>query len=365
MDGNKMKPQERVIKTISHEEPDRVPLDGQFRTEQLFNLRRYFGVNEDEEVLIKLGIDLRTVFMEPSNEFKKKAIPLKQYPERWVIKRPDGLLEDEWGIRYSEGATGIYIHWVYHPLQEKDLSEYEFPDIDAEGRFENAEKNVKKWMNIYATTASIEMTLFEQAWYLSGYRNFIKQLYENPSFVNKLLDKIQLFRERQIKRFIEMGVDIIKFGDDVGMQTNMMLSPYIWRKFFKPRMQQLINTAKKRGVFIYYHSDGYIEPIIPDLIEIGVDILDPVQPECMDPAKIKKMYGDRITLHGTISIQETLPFGSSDDVKNEVLNRIRTCAPEGGLILGPTHKIQIDVPIKNIITLYEVAKKSGKYPIRI
>ncbi|MEM2180942.1 MAG: uroporphyrinogen decarboxylase family protein, partial [Nitrososphaeria archaeon] len=314
----------------------------------------------------KLGIDLRTVFMEPSNEFKRKAFPLKQYPERWVIKRPDGLLEDEWGIRYSEGATGVYIHWVYHPLQEKDISEYEFPDINAEGRFENAEKNIKRWMDMYALAASVEMTFFEQAWYLCGYRNFIKQLYENPSFVNKILDKLQLFREEQIKRFIEMGVDIIKLGDDIGMQTNMMLSPNVWRRFFKLRMQQLINIAKKYGdVFVFYHSDGYIEPIIPDLIEIGIDILDPVQPECMNPAKIKEKYGDKITLHGTISIQETLPFGSLEDVKNEILNRIRTCAPGGGLILGPTHKIQIDTPLENILTLYKVAKKYGKYPIRV
>ena len=113
-----------------------------------------------------------------------------------------------------------------------------------------------------------------------------------------------------------------------------------------------------------YHSDGIIEPIIPDLIEMGVDILNPIQPECMDPAKIKVKYGDKVTLHGTISIQKTLPYGEIAEVKEEVKERIATCGYDGGLVLSPSNQVLIDTKVENFLALYETAKKYGKYPLR-
>ena len=149
-------------------------------------------------------------------------------------------------------------------------------------------------------------------------------------------------------------------GDDVGAQNTMLISPQLWRKFLKPRYARLARFVKRGGAKFFFHSDGWIEPIIPDLVEIGVDILNPVQPESMDPARLKKAYGDALCFEGTISIQRTLPFGTPEEVVREVKERIETLGPTG-LILGPTHAIQPDTPIENILALYKAVRKYGVF----
>ena len=184
----------------------------------------------------------------------------------------------------------------------------------------------------------------------------------NERFVNELLDRLLYWEIEEGKRLVETGVDICAIGDDFGMQTGMIISPYLWKKYFKPRYRKLFRELKKSGdVYIFFHNDGKIEQMIPDLIEIGVDILNPVQPECMDLIKLKKLYGDKLTFHGTISIQKTLPFGTVEEVKSEVITRIKTLGYDGGLILAPK-QLMHDVPIENILTLYDTAKKYGRYP---
>lgn len=139
-----------------------------------------------------------------------------------------------------------------------------------------------------------------------------------------------------------------------------MIPPHIWRKYFKPRMKIIIDTLKsysRNSIYIFYHSDGYIEPIIPDLIEIGVQILNPIQPECMNLAEIKRRYGDRLVLHGTISVQRTIPFGTVEDVRKEVISRIEECGRNGGLVIAPAHTPQPDMPIENIVAVYETTQK--------
>jgi uroporphyrinogen-III decarboxylase len=166
-------------------------------------------------------------------------------------------------------------------------------------------------------------------------------------------------------RMVGLGVDIIWIGDDFGMQDRMIISPRLFREFFKPRYAYLFAKWKalNPNVKIAFHSDGNIFPIIPDLIEIGLDILNPIQPKSMDPAKVKKMYGDKLTFWGTVDIQEVLPFGTAEDVANEVKLRLQTVGKGGGLIISPAHNIQSQVPLENILAFYESAKKFGRYPL--
>jgi uroporphyrinogen decarboxylase len=358
-----MRPKNRVLITLEHKEPDRVPLDECFRLDLWKALRIFLGVKHNYHVMEKLGIDIYNVYMNPSIKFTEKAITLSMMPWNPVIPIEGGLFKDEWGTIYKLGATRDFFHIVKTPLHDVDsLDKYEFPDVNADGRFDEAERLTKKFGNKFAIAAYMQMTLFEiAAHYLRGFNNFIRDLYVNPSFVNALLDKILQFRIEEGKRFVEMGVDIIKLGDDLGAQTGMMINPNIYRKYFKPRMKILINKLKKRGVYIFYHSDGDIRQIIPDLIDIGVDILNPIQPECMDPGEVKRLYGDKLTLHGTISVQETLPFGSKKDVIKEVKKRIEECSYGGGLIIAPSNRITPDVPIENVLTLYSAAIRYGRY----
>lgn len=146
-----------------------------------------------------------------------------------------------------------------------------------------------------------------------------------------------------------MGVDMIWTGDDVGSQHDMLISPRLWRKYLKPRMATFIAELKaiNPSVKVAYHTDGNVERIIPDLIEIGLDVLNPVQPACMDPAKLKKQYGKNLCFWGTIDEQHTLPFGTPSDVEAEVRLRVETVGKDGGLILGPTHHVQLDTPMEN------------------
>ena len=350
-----MKPRERVIAAIQREEFDRIPLDCAFRPEVWTRLRQYFRAHDEEIVKKELGVDIREVGMDAPTGFKPTSfIPSgsKNY-ESFLI-----TAFDEWGIRRKEGATGIYWHFTYHPLEDISLDEYEFPDLNAEGRFDRAKKEAKSFGQEYAVASHYTGGIFEQAWWLRGFNRFIRDLYGNPKFANDLLDRLLDWKTEQGKRIVETGVDIIKVGDDFGTQTGMMIPPELWRRYFKHRYKRWFSDLKSAGdVYVFFHSDGKIDPIIPDLIEVGVDILNPIQPECMDPAKLKKEYGDKLTFHGTVSVQETLPFGTVEDVREEVITRIRTLGYDGGLIVSPTHMVGTDVPIENILALYETARE--------
>jgi len=157
-----------------------------------------------------------------------------------------------------------------------------------------------------------------------------------------------------------MGVDMIWIGDDVGAQNSMLMSPKMWRKFLKPRMANFISELKAINpqVKVAYHTDGQVYPIIPDLVEIGLDVLNPVQPASMDPLKLKQEYGDKLCFWGSIDEQYTLPFGSPADVQNEVLTRLKTLGKNGGLILGPTHHVQLDTSLENFWAMINTIKQT-------
>ena len=157
-------------------------------------------------------------------------------------------------------------------------------------------------------------------------------------------------------KLVQMGVDMIWIGDDVGGQNDMLISPQTWRRFFKPRMAEFIATLKaiNPAVKIAYHSDG-ISSIISDLIDIGLDILNPIQPASMDPIVLKEKYGDRLCFWGSIDEQHTLPFGTPADVEAEVRTRFETLGRNGGLIVGPTHHVQLDTPLENFWALAKTA----------
>jgi uroporphyrinogen decarboxylase len=167
------------------------------------------------------------------------------------------------------------------------------------------------------------------------------------------------------RKFAQLGVDIIWIGDDVGMQNRMMISPALFREFFKPRYAKLFAEWKAINprVKIAFHSDGYCYPIIADMVEIGLDILNPVQPKSMDPAKLKRDFGNHLTFWGTVDIQEVMPFGTPEDVAGEVKLRCQTVGRGGGLILSPAHNIQPEVSVENILAFYDAAGRYGRYPM--
>jgi uroporphyrinogen decarboxylase len=207
------------------------------------------------------------------------------------------------------------------------------------------------------------MTIFEIAWYLRGMENFMMDLIADREFAEALLYKIMNIRIGMSEKYARYGVDILRLGDDVSTQLAMMMDPDLWREVLKPRLAKVIGAAKgvKKDVLVFYHGDGNLQAIIPDLIEIGVDILNPVQPECMDPVQIKKLYGDKLSFWGTIGTQTVLPFGTPLEVESKVKEMIKTVGAGGGLVLAPTHMIEPDVPWENVEAFIEAVKKYGTY----
>ena len=205
--------------------------------------------------------------------------------------------------------------------------------------------------------AAFAGSVFEQSWYLRGMEDLMMDLVAAPEMAHYFFERTAALQQFAAEQFARAGVDIIITGDDVAGQQGLLMSVETWRKFLKPRLAATVQTVKRANAasFVFYHSDGNVEPLIPELIEIGIDILNPIQPECMDPAAIKRHYGDRLSFWGTVSVQRTMPFGTPDEVRAEVRARIREVGRGGGLILAPAHVLGPETPWENIVAFFEAA----------
>jgi len=352
-----VRPRDRCLRSIGHEEVDRVPLVLRIRPEPAERLVRHLGVRDHEELCRALGIDVRSVGVPLRGGYSVHGA--KPFEGGWIVEEgPDyQVVQSIFGYRmlFRKPRTHTYT-FVYYPLQRVPLEEYVWPEVD-DSYFSELERARRRYED-YCLYGSVTH-MWEVAWKLFGFERTMVMIYREPRVVERVLDELHKIRLQQAKLLCEAGVDVIVDGDDVGMQRGMMLSPELWRRLLKPRYKELVEAAHRGGAYFLFHSDGWIEPIVPDLIEIGVDILNPVQPECMDPAELHERYGDELCFDGTISVQRTLPFGTEEDVVREVRERIETIGCTG-LILGPTHAIQPETPVENIMALYEAARKYGR-----
>ena len=239
------------------------------------------------------------------------------------------------------------------------IESYVAPDPDRDELYDDARQLLERYGGEYWITGVTVTTIFETAWALRGLDQMMMDFILDPDLVNHLLDIPMDYHLRAAKNLVELGVDMIWLGDDVGAQNNMMISPDMWRSFFKPRMATMIKELKELNpaLKIAYHSDGNIFPIIPDLIEIGLDILNPIQPASMDPAEVKEKFGKELSFWGSIDEQHTLPFGSPEDVRQEVKTRLQTLGKGGGLIIGPTHHVQLDTPLENFFAMVDAIRE--------
>ena len=351
---------DRVCKTIAHILADRVPADGSFSPTVWQVLRAHFNTDDDEPVLLALGIDFRQAVMEPSNDFAATAVPSPVAAEgigvgsRNLVRiLPNGEFEDDRGIRRVVGSSGEYFNFTHHPLSGADSPDiYSFPSLDLPERYAHLLSQVRKFKDKYMVEIETG-NIFRDAWELRGFDAFLMDTHLNPVFVSRLLDLITDYKIAEVAKLIECGVDIVQLVGDVSGEQNMLISPRWWRSEIKPRLAKVIAATRRPGIYYYFHSDGAMQAILPDLIEIGFDIVNPMQPECMDVNAIKCQYGAQFTMHSTFSSQHTLPFGSIQDVREEVRARIRDCGFNGGLILAPSNSVQYDVPLDNLLALYD------------
>lgn len=275
---------------------------------------------------------------------------------------------DEWGVTWKTIAyttrfgSGKYTEPVGHPLaDDRAIETYVPPDPNRASLYADAARVLRDFKDEYWIVGVAVTTIFECAWALRGYGRLMTDFLLDPDLAGRILDIPFHYHLTVARRLVEMGVDMIWLGDDVGAQSSMLISPSTWRRFLKPRMAHMIGDLKgiNPDLRVAYHSDGKIDPIIPDLVDIGLDVLNPVQPGVLDLERIGKQFGDRLSFWGSVDIQHTLPFGSPTDVAAEVIARVKTLGRTGGLIIGPTHNVQLDTPMENFWAMVNAVTRTS------
>jgi uroporphyrinogen decarboxylase len=354
-----MTSRERVLTALAHRPTDRVPrllyeeaIGYTPAIEQL--LREHCAPQTPREYF---DMDIARVVAEPT------LLPRTRFGE-WLGAAADEALAsghvDEWGVWWRAGDFHHFAH-IESPLRgihdSQRLKEYPWPDLDQPHRFRAVPERVAELHARGLAVAAYAGSVFERAWYLRGLEGLMMDLLTAPEVAQGLFERAASFQRKVAEQFAHAGADIIITGDDVAGQKNLLMSLPTWRQFLKAPLAATVDAVKRANPasFVLYHSDGNVEGLIPDLLEVGIDILNPLQPECMDPAAIKRKYGDRLSFWGTVSVQRTMPLGTPDQVQAEVRARIRDVGCGGGLILAPAHVLGPEVPWENIVAFFDAA----------
>ncbi len=376
-----MKSRERFHKAMNHEEPDRVPLDIWTTPAAYVKTRDYLGITADEnqewgimaplqiseEFLERLHIDFRRVYMNPASSFEMKTYP-------------DGTTDSEMGFRGK--WMGPYWEVTHFPWAEftevEQVEDYEWPDPDDSSRMDG----VVEWArHLHEDTNYAVVGMVGGPWgvfeicshYLRGFQKFLLDMSMRPKLADAMMKKALEHALDMNRVFLESAgeyLDIVQTGDDLGHQHGLLMSPKMYREKIKHMHKKIHRDIHKRSphVKILYHSCGAVEPLIEDLIDVEVDILNPIQPlaKGMDSYELKERYGDRIAFHGGIDLQHAMtPQSTMEELRVEIDTRIKALAPNGGYILAPAHNLQPESPPEKVVEMYDYALKRGMYPINI
>jgi len=375
-----MTSRERVLAALAHTEPDRVPIDisGVMDTAIHINayerLMAYLGLKDErptfwdevyqvvwprEELLEKLGVDVR---------------PLDGPPAKPLPKGADGLITDAWGMRYVKPEGGLYYDPMDPPLAGditlKDVEDYPWPKPENMVDLERLRTRAKAIHDRgYVTVVGLPWGAFTFSAWMRGFEDFYLDLALRPEITQAMMEKftdIKCGVSEKVLPELSPYVDIVASCDDLGMQNGLLISLETYRKMIKPhhvRYHEFVRKQAGKPVYIFFHCCGSCYDAVGDLIETGIDILNPVQVAAakMDTRQLKKEFGNDISFWGGIDTQHVLPHGTPADVKDEVRRRIDDLAPGGGLVLATVHQIQADVPPENIVTMVEALQEYGTY----
>lgn len=363
-----MTSRERVLVALEHREPDRVPCDYWAAPEVTAKLCRHFGLADKDELLKYLKVDFR-------------VIPGPAYIGPEPARHPDGTEDDIWGVSRQvvtyelSGGKGSYKEVVCSPLAKAST----IKEIDDYTGWPRAEwfdfSEIARQCGEYPDTAIVNagdrlnrVAQLKPAMYLRGIDRILMDLVLNPGIAEAVISHISEFYFAYCERLFSAAggkIDIFMMGDDFGTQNGLFISRDMWKKYFGRNFRRYIECAHRHGIKVMHHSCGSIRPLIPDMIDAGLDILQSLQPEAkgMEPFELKKEFGKHISFQGSISIQRTMPRGAPEDVRREVKDRIKALGPGGGFIICTAHNIQLDTPVENIVALFEAYRECGEYPI--
>ena len=382
-----MTSKQRLTKALNHQIPDRVPIDlGGFQTGihkgAYTELLDHLGIEDDltildpvqqlakpcEELLERFHVDIRYICAHGPDSFKGGIETNTRNGRLWHD------LKDEFGIVWSmPDDQKLYMDISHHPLADatiETIADYPFPKGGDPTRFTGVREQALELrrQTPYAISTGIGGVVYEICWYMRGLERWFIDMIENPPLCEALLDQTLKFWLDYFTAFLaEIGdiIDVVMIGDDVGGQAGPLFSPDFYRKIVKPRQKKLVAHIKSlTSAKIWYHTCGSVAQLIPDLLDNGIDILNPVQisAENMDPQHLKDKFGDKLTFWGgAIDTQHVLPTATPQEVKDHVRRNIKILKPGGGYVFNNVHNIQLDVPPENIVALFDAAYECGFY----
>jgi uroporphyrinogen decarboxylase len=378
MTGSSMSHRERVLAALNHQETDRIPIDfgGAMATTIYYTayerLRAHLSVDREPAIAVKRS---RTVV--PDEEILQRFdidtrfLGLGGYEGGHSREIDEDSFVDEWGTTWSKTGTHPYMN-TDGPFYDKkpqmsDLESFEWPDADNESMYRGLAERAKalRRKSDCAIMLSLPTGIIHQGQFSRGYGEWLMDLHRHPDYVGRMADIMTDFWIRVAENALDIvgdDIDIVFFGDDMGTQQTTLFSPKIYRQLIKPRHKRMFDALNARkadqGFKVVLHSCGSVSSLFEDLIEMGIDAINPVQINAanMDPAEIKATYGERLAFWGAIDTQKVLPFGSQDEVRAEVRRIIDILGRDGGYVLNTVHNIQPDVPPENVVAMFEEAR---------
>ena len=379
-----MNSRDRLETTLNHQEPDRVPIDlggivTGITTGANKALKSYLNIEMDDPlvdrvqqlshpsnaVLERLHVDTRYIYLQASRDWQDIELPDNTYQDEFGVLRKAAFNADGWLLYYD---------FVGHPLSDAetvaDLAKFKWPDPHDPSRYEGIEEAARKMSEEteYGVIANVISSIFEFSWYLRGYMRFYEDLILHPDMIRALLGMMGEFQRALMGEVLDrIGpyISVVMTGSDLGTQRAPAMSPEIYYSLVWPEYKKLWDMIKsKTDAKIFYHSCGSLYPMIPYLIEGGVDILHPIQPkasEMGDREKLKREFGDKLTFWGGFDQQHVLPYGSPEEVREETKRLLDAFMPGGGFVFAAGHNIQTDVPPENIIALFDTVREYGIY----
>jgi len=333
-------PRERVHKAIRHEQPDRAPWHFTFTVPARKKAESYYGAGNLEEAL---GNHL--------------AVYRPLGPDAWREICP-GHWRDEFGVVWNRTVDKDIGVVEDCQLKTRSLAGYAFPDPHDPRRYEKlsafAAANSHRFRYL-----SVAFSLFERAWSLRGMADLMVDMLEAPQFVDELFDAITDFDCGVLEEALRYDIDGVKFGDDWGQQNGLIFGGRLWRRFIKPRLARMYGMVKRAGKAVLIHSCGRVQELFPELIELGLDVFNPFQPEVMDPYEMKKQFGSELTFLGGMSVQRLLPFGTPQEIRDEACRLMEHVGRGGGFIIAPSHDMPGEIPIENMVAFIETVRNGG------
>lgn len=345
---------QRIILAIRHELPDSIPVHF-INIDDISPYLKYFNLENKEELADRLGVCVRRIWPDYKKELSEEEAN-RLSTGLYEDMKPIGLFGTSGGIDSYSSKAGHSMPFI-NVKTLKEIENYSWPNPD-DWDFSRISEKIDNYNNRYAIMLGSWNPILDQVFDFFSMERAMEYFYLKPDFIQTTINYIEDFYLKFYRKYFEAAkgkADIFSMGDDFAGQRGMLISPQMWRKFLKPTYYKLFSLAKEFNLFVWFHSCGAIEPVLNDLIEVGMDVWETVQAHLPgnNPEYIKKKYGKHITFCGAINTQKTLPFGTVQDVRREVRERIKILGIGGGYICGPDHHIKPNFPIENVVAMID------------